>query len=103
MKMIVCVKWCVYTAAVALLGSAMLCSTVFAASPEQSGFSAIQGVNAQALSVEEIQPVFGPLNSYDIAAALTAEAPNLANYLNLQSLDLLMATWYRTNPTAINT
>ncbi len=97
-----CVKWCVYTAAVALLGSAMLCSTAFAAPPEQSGFSAVQGVNAQALSVEEMQAVSGQLNAYDIAAALTAEAPKLANYPKLQSLDLQLASWYKTNAVAIN-
>ena len=95
-----CMKWCVYTAAVALLG--MLCSTAFSATPEQSGFSAVQGVNAQALSVEEMQAVSGQLNAYDIAAALTAEAPKLANYPKLQSLDLQLASWYQTNAVAIN-
>jgi len=49
-----------------------------------------------------MQAVSGQLNAYDIAAALTAEAPKLANYPKLQSLDLQLATWYRTNAVAIN-
>jgi len=90
----------VYTAAFAMLGSAMLCSTVFAA--DQSGFSAIQGISAETLSVQEMQAISGELNAYDIAAALTAEATKLAKYPKLQAADLKLATWFKTNAVAIN-
>lgn len=95
-------RWYVYTAAVAFLGSAMLCSTTFAASSDQSGFSAIEGINAQALSVEEMQSISGQLNSYDIAAALTAEAAKLTKHPRLQAADLRLAEWFKTNAVAIN-
>lgn len=95
-------RWYVYTAVVALLGCVMLCSTAFAASPEQSGFSAVQGVKAEALSVNEMQSISGELNAYDIAAALTAEAANLAKYPKLQAADLKLAAWYQANAGAIN-
>ena len=90
----------VYTAAVALVASAMLCSTMFAA--DQSGFSAIQGIGAETLSAQEMQAISGELNAYDIAAALTAEAAKLAKYPKLQAADLKLASWYQTNAVAIN-
>jgi hypothetical protein len=95
-------RWYVYVAVVALLGSAMLCSAALAGPPEQSKFSAIQGVDAQALSAEEMQGVSGQLNAYDIAAALTAEAAKLAKYPKLQAADLKLASWYQTNAVVIN-
>ena len=90
-------RWYVYTAAVALLGGAMLCSTALAAPADQSGFSAVQ-----ALSVNEMQAVSGELNAYDIAAALTAEAANLAKFPKLQADALKLAAYYQTNAVAIN-
>jgi len=95
-------RWYVYAVAVALLGSAMLCSTAFAAPSGQSGFSAIEGINAQALSVEEMQAISGQLNAYDISAALTAEAAKLTRHPRLQAADLKLAEWFRTNAVAIN-
>jgi hypothetical protein len=95
-------KWYIHIAAVALLGSTMLCSTAFAAPSKHSGFSAIQVVDAQALSVEEMQAVSGQLNAYDIAAGLTAEAAKLARYPKLQADDLKLAGWFNTNSVAIN-
>ena len=92
----------VYAAAVVLLGSVMFCSTALAAQTEQSGFSAVQGVTAQALSDHEMQTISGELNAYDIAAALTAEAANLAKYPKLQAADLKLAAWYQANAVAIN-
>ena len=88
--------------AVALLCGAMLCSAAFAASPERSGFSSMQGVSAQALSVEEMQSVSGELNAFDIAAALTAEAAKLSKYPKLQAADLKLANYFQTNAAAIN-
>ncbi len=72
-------KWYVNSAAVALLSSSLLCSTAVAAGPNKDAFSAVQGVDAQALSLDEMQATSGQLNAYDIAAALTAEAAKLAN------------------------
>ena len=90
----------VYAAAVVLLGSAMFCSTVFAA--EQSGFSAIQGISAETLSATEMQAISGELNAYDIAAALTAEAAKLAKYPKLKAADLRLAAWFKANAVAVN-
>jgi len=90
----------VYTAAVALVASAMLCSTMFAA--DQSGFSAIQGIGAETLSAQEMQAISGELNAYDIAAALTAEAAKLAKYPKLQAADLKLAAWFKANAVAVN-
>jgi hypothetical protein len=92
----------VNTVVVALLSSALLCSAAFAASSDRSGFSAIQGIQAQALSVEEMQSISGELNALDIAAALTAEAAKLAKYPKLQADDLKLAAWFQTNAASIN-
>jgi hypothetical protein len=91
-----------FIVAVTLLGSTLLCSTAIAATPDQSGFSAIQGVQAQALSAKEMDTISGELNAFDIAAALTAEATKLAKYPKLQAIDLKVAAWYQTNAVAIN-
>jgi hypothetical protein len=96
------VKWYVNTAAVALLSSSLLCSTAVAAGADKDAFSAVQGVNAQALSLDEMQATSGQLNAYDIAAALTAEATKLAKYPKLQAADLKLANWYQVNAVAIN-
>lgn len=91
---------CVYTAAVALLGSALLSSTAMAA--DEPGFSAIQGIQAETMSVQDMQAVSGQLNAYDIAAALTAEAAKLASHPKLQAADLKLAAYFSTNAVAIN-
>jgi hypothetical protein len=64
----------VANAAAAMLGSAMLFPPAFAAAPDPSGFSALQGVEVHALSVDEMKAITGELNAYDIAAALGAQA-----------------------------
>jgi len=92
----------VNAAVVVLLSSSMLCSTALAAPPNHDKFSALQGVNAQPLSVEEMRSISGQLNAYDIAAALTAEAAKLAKYPKLQAEDLKLAAWFQTNAVAIN-
>lgn len=95
-------KWYVGAVAVAVLSSAMLYSKAFAASPKPSGFSAVQGLDVQTLSPEEMKSVSGELNAYDIAAALTAEAAKLAKYPKLRADDLKLAAWFQTNAVAIN-
>jgi hypothetical protein len=89
-------------AAIVLLGSMMPWSVAVAGTAEQKEFSAMQGINAQALSAGEMHAIAGELNAYDIAAALTAEAANLAKYPRLQAADLKWAAWYQTNAVAIN-
>jgi hypothetical protein len=96
------VKWYVNIAAVALLSSSLLCSTAVAAGTDKDAFSAVQGVNAQALSLDEMQATSGQLNAYDIAAALTAAAAKLAKYPKLQAADLKLANWYQVNAVAVN-
>ena len=68
----------------------------------QGDFSALQGVEAQALSAEEMQAIAGQLNAYDIAAALTALAAKLDAYPRLQAATLKLAEYYSTNAEAIN-
>jgi hypothetical protein len=88
--------------AIALLASALLCTTALAGTPEQSGFSAIQGVQAQALSVDEMQQISGELNAYDIAAALAAQAATLSKYPKLQADTQKLADWTKANAVPIN-
>ena len=95
-------KWYIYIAAVALLGCTLLGSSALAAPPERSGFSAMQGVDAQALSVDEMQAISGELNAYDIAASLTNLAASLDKYPKLQAATLKLAAYYTTNAAAIN-
>jgi hypothetical protein len=83
----------VANAAAAMLGGAMLFSPAFAAAPDPSGFSALQGVDVQALSVDEMKAITGELNAFDIAAALGAQAlaatdPNVAKALADLSLQV---------------
>ena len=64
----------VANAAAAMLGGAMLFSPAFAAAPNPSGFSALEGVEVHPLSVDEMKAITGELNAFDIAAALGAQA-----------------------------
>jgi hypothetical protein len=91
----------VTAAAVVMLNGAGLGSAI-ADSSEESGFSALAGIEAQALSVDEMQAVSGELNALDIAAALTAAAAKLDKYPRLQSATLRLADYYATNADAIN-
>lgn len=87
--------------AAAMLSGALFTAPAFAQSP-LSGFSALQGVDAQALSVEQMQAVSGRLNAYDIAAALFAKAESLGSYPRLQAATLSLANYYLTNAEQIN-
>lgn len=78
-----------------------LLSTPAVAQPS-TGFSALQGVDAQALSVDEMQAITGELNAYDIAAALTSYAATLTKYPKLQASALKLAAYYTTNADTIN-
>jgi hypothetical protein len=95
-------KWFARMSTIALLSSSFLCSAAFAGGPGDQSFSAIKGVDAQPLSVEELQATSGQLNAYDIAAALTADAAKLGKYPKLQAATLKLAAWYTANAAAIN-
>jgi hypothetical protein len=84
----------------AVFVSAMLSTQALAKS--EDGFSGLQGVEAQALSSQEMSAVSGKLNAYDIAAALTSAAAKLAHSPKLQAADLRLAAYFRTNAVAIN-
>ncbi|MFZ2649123.1 MAG: hypothetical protein WA210_03355 [Burkholderiaceae bacterium] len=81
-----------------MLGFALLSTPAIA----QSSFSALQGVDAQALSVPEMQAISGELNAYDIAAALYAKAATLGAYPKLQAAAVKLADYYYNNAAAIN-
>jgi len=85
--------------------AAMLSGMLFAVpavAQNQGGFSALQGVEAQALSVEEMQAISGQLNALDIAAALTTLAAKLDAFPRLQAATLKLAAFYTTNADQIN-
>ena len=69
----------VANAAAAMLGGAMLFSPAFAAAPNPGGFTALEGVEVSALSVEEMKAITGELNAFDIAAELGAIALSATN------------------------
>jgi len=88
-------------ASTALVCAMMFC-TVSAASPNQSGISALKGVDAQPMTAAEMQAVSGELNAYDIAAALTTLAAKEAKYPKLQADTLKLAAYFSTNAVTIN-
>jgi hypothetical protein len=86
--------------------AAMLSGMLFAvpavAQNPSGGFSALHGVEAQALSAEEMQAITGQLNAYDIAAALVQAAAKLDKFPRLQAATLKLAEFYATNAEQIN-
>jgi hypothetical protein len=86
-----------------MFGAAMLFSAAtFAAPQADNGFAALQGLEAQTLSTQEMGAISGQLNAFDIAAALTAKAATLASYPKLQVAALQAAAYTLANATAIN-
>jgi hypothetical protein len=69
---------------------------------DRATFSALQGLDAQALSVDEMQAISGELNAYDIAAELTEQAAKLGKYPKLQAAALKLAHYYLNNAVKIN-
>lgn len=88
-------------AAALMMSAAMLSTPVMAQS--ESGFSALQGVEGEALSVAEMEAIAGELNAYDIAGALYDKALALAKFPRLQAAVVKLADYYRDNAVAINT
>ncbi len=85
-----------------MLVAATWSAPAMAQSQGDSGFSALQGVEAQALSQQEMDAITGELNAYDISAALSAAATKLGNFPRLQAAALKLADYYFTNAEAIN-
>jgi hypothetical protein len=94
-------KKAVFALAAAALSGALLTGSAIGAH-NQSGFAALEGVTAQALSAQEMQSISGELNAYDIAAALTAEAAKLSSYPMLSASLLKLAGYYTAHATQIN-
>lgn len=92
----------IMTVAIASLMCAMLLLPASAATPDQSGMSVLQGVEAQQMTAAEMKAVSGELNAYDIAAALTKLATQEAKYPKLQAATLKLASYFTTNAVAIN-
>jgi hypothetical protein len=90
--------------AIASVATATLLSLPAFAAPQnpQGGFSALQGVDAQALSVEEMQAISGELNAFEIAANLNAKADTLDAFPRLQAAVRRLADFYTNNADAIN-
>jgi hypothetical protein len=88
----------------------MLCGSIAVAAvlsgPAMAGsedkFSALQAVEAQALSVEEMRAITGQVNALDIAAALFAEAATLRRFPRLQDSTLRLANYYKANAVQLN-
>jgi len=89
---------------IASVATATLLSLPAFAAPQapQGDFSALQGMQAQALTAEEMQAITGELNAYNIAAALYAAASQLDNYPRLQAATLKLADYYFNNAETIN-
>jgi hypothetical protein len=68
----------------------------------EDGFAALQGIEAQPLSHDEMQTISGKLNAYDIAAVLQAEASALDAFPRLQAYKLRRAEYFLTNAEIIN-
>lgn len=64
--------------------------------------AALEGIQAQALSADEMQSISGELNAFDIAAALFAAAEKLDKFPKLQEATLQLANYYVNNADAIN-
>lgn len=72
--------------------SVLACTTAYAGDP--ASFSALQGVEAQAMSSSEMNDVYGQLTIDEIKAAIVAKVQNpvLESYL-LAQIDRIVATY----------
>ena len=93
-------KAIIFTAAAAMLSGVLLSSAV-AGPREQSSFSALEGVEAQTLSAEEMKAISGELNAVDIGNALLKLAGNVTNPTLSAALTKL-GNYYLNNKDAIN-
>lgn len=86
----------------ALVGGALLAGPVAAKESVPSAFSAMQGVAAETLSIEEMQAISGELNAYDIAAFLFDQADRYARFPRLAAFYTRAAEQTLANAVQIN-
>jgi hypothetical protein len=84
----------------ALLNAAVVATPVLA--QDATTFSALQSIDAQVLSQQEMSSVTGELNAYDIAAQLQTYAGTLGKYPKLQAQVQKLAVAELANATQIN-
>ena len=84
-----------------LAAAGLMAGSAFAATPGEASFSALQNVEAEALSQNEMQQITGQLNAYDIGNALLDAAANAANPVIKNALTKL-GDYYINNAAAIN-
>lgn len=89
-------------AVIASLAGAAALALPGLAQSEESGFAVLQGIEAQALSHDEMQKISGKLNAYNIAAVLQAEASALDAFPRLQAFKLRRAEYFLNNAETIN-
>jgi hypothetical protein len=85
--------------ATAAMLSGMLFAVPAVAQNPNGGFSALEGVEAQVLSTEEMDAITGQVNAAEIAAALDAKAAALAaaGFPKLSAAATRLAQFYRDN------
>jgi hypothetical protein len=66
------------------------------------GFSALQGVDAEVLSVNEMRATTAQVNAFDIAAALFAQAGTLKRFPRELASTTRLAQYYQSNAAQIN-
>ena len=89
-----------WLATAALLNVAVIATPALA--QDATAFSALQSIDAQALSQQEMSAVTGELNAFDIAAELQAYAGTLGKYPKLQAQVQKLAAAELANATQIN-
>ncbi|MGB8338357.1 MAG: hypothetical protein WCD07_00125 [Burkholderiales bacterium] len=91
---------------IAFLASALLLTGALLSTPamanSDNGFAALQGVEVQALSSEEMAAITGELNAIDTANQLWAYAQTLTKYPKLQAYVVKLAQYTFDNRVAIN-
>jgi hypothetical protein len=95
------VRLCKNVLSIGIVGL-LLSLPAYTASPNQGKFSALEGIQAQALSTEEMKSISGELNAFDIAAALLAAAEKLDKFPKVKEATIKLADYYKVNADAIN-
>jgi hypothetical protein len=92
-------RLCAWMATVAVLGGATLSAPAMAGDDQ---YSALRAIEAQALSIEEMEQIAGQINAVEIGHALTALAGRLPAGSVAQQKVLALANLYYTNAAIID-
>jgi hypothetical protein len=84
-----------------LAAAGLMAGPAFAATAGESTFTALQNVEAQGLSQDEMQAIAGQLNAIDIGNDLLAAAAKATNPLVKGALTKL-GNWYLANADSLN-